>query len=37
MLCYMQLNGSRDYTLNFTESSFVEIKEVLSQLEKVRS
>ena len=37
MLCYMQLNGSRHYTLNFTESSFVEIKEVLSQLEKVRS
>ena len=37
MLCYMQLNGSRYYTLNFTESSFVKIKEVLSQLEKVRS
>lgn len=33
MMCYLQMNGNENYELQFMESSFVEIKAVLNQLE----
>lgn len=33
-MCFMEMNGNENYKLAFIETSFVEIKEVLSQLEQ---